>query len=125
MQRDPLFAPGFKTFSAGLAFRLLPHDSIFDVSLPVIQWRDQKFRGRSYYTDNARWLQAFPLADRAQSLVKSGRIDDAKKFLDLAITLEPDMTSDIEKLHGRDHEAAIQTNDHFARIEEFRKSLGK
>src|SRR5438046_7656131 len=26
-QRDPLFAPSFKPFAAGLAYRLLPHDS--------------------------------------------------------------------------------------------------
>jgi hypothetical protein len=123
--RDPLFAPGFKPYSAGLAFRFLPHDSAFEVPLPILQWHDQHYRVRSYYTDNARWLQAFPLFDRSQYLVRQGRIDEAKKFLDLALTFEPDMAADIEKLHGRDRDAAVATNDHFAQIEELRKSLQK
>jgi hypothetical protein len=124
LQRDQLFAPSFKPFAAGLAYRFLPRDSAFDVPLPLIQLHDEHYRERSYYTDNARWLQALPLADRAQYLVKRGQFADAKKFLDLALHFQPDANFKIETLHGRDREAADQTNDHFARIEEFRKSLG-
>jgi len=124
-QRDQLFAPSFKPYAAGLAYRFLPRDSVFEVPLPQVQWNDKNFRGRDYYTDNARWLQAFPLADRAQYLVKQRRIDEAKKFLDLALSFEPDMTVNSETLHGRDREAAEQTNQRFAKLEEFRKSIGK
>ncbi len=125
VQRDPLFAPSFKPMAAGLAYRILPHDSLLDVPLPELQWNDKNYRARSYYTDNSRWFQAMPLADRAQNLVKMGRLGEAKKFLDLAMKLEPDMNADIEKLHGRDHDAAIHINEQFGRLEEFRRSLGK
>ncbi|MFI5264480.1 MAG: hypothetical protein ACHQM6_08195 [Candidatus Kapaibacterium sp.] len=124
-QRDQLFAPSFKPYAAGLAYRFLPHDSAFDVPVPRVQWNDAQYRERDYYTDNARWLQAFPLADRAQYLAKNGRSDEAKKFLDLALRFEPDMTVNTETLHGRDREAAEHINDQFTRIEGFRKSLGK
>ena len=125
IQRDPLFAPSFKPYASGLAYRLLPRDSTFDVPLPELQWNDKNYRERSYYTDNSRWFQALPLADRAQSLVKLGRSDEAKKFLDLALRLEPDMNANIENLHGRDRDAAEHTNEQFGRLEAFRKSLGK
>ncbi len=124
-QRDQLFAPSFKPFASGLAYRFLSHDSSFDAPLPQVQWNDKNYRQRDYYTDNARWLQAFPLADRAQFLLKQGQSDQAKKFLDLALSFEPDMTVDIETLHGRDKEAAENTNNRFAKLEEFRKSFGK
>lgn len=125
LHRDQLFAPGFKPYASGLAYRLLLHDSTLEVPLPVIQWNDKSYRKHSYYTDNSRWLQALPLVDRAQFLVKHGRVDEAKKFLDLALHFEPDMTANIETLHGRDREAADRTIDQFIRLEEFRKSLGK
>jgi hypothetical protein len=66
-----------------------------------------------------------PLVDRAQFLVKHGRADDAKKFLDLALRFEPDMNANTEQLHGRDREAADHIDQEFSRYEAFRKSLGK
>ncbi len=125
IKRDPLFAPSFKPYASGLAYRFLPQDSTLDVPLPELQWNDKNYRGRSYYTDNARWFQAMPLADRAQNLLRLGRADEAKKFLDLALRFEPDMSANIEKLHGRDRDAAEHTNEQFGRVEAFRKSLGK
>ena len=124
-QRDPLFAPSFKPFSAGLAFRLLRQDSSLDVPLPKIEWHDKNYKDRSYYTDDARWLQAFPLAERAKVLAKKGRMAEAKQFLDLALTLSPDMTVNTETLRGRDRETADRINESFGRIEQFRKSLGR
>ena len=124
-QRDQLFAPSFKPFAAGFAYRFLAHDSAFNVPLPQVQWNDKNYRQRDYYTDNTRWLQALPLADRAQYLVKNGYADEAKKFLDLALTFEPDMAVNTETLHGRDRDAADHVNERFTRIEELRKSLGK
>ena len=96
-----------------------------NVPLPQVQWNDKNYRQRDYYTDNARWLQAFPLADRAQYLAQHGRKDEAKKFLDLALSFEPDMTVNTETLHGRDRDAALNTNERFSKLEEFRKSIGK
>ncbi|MDP4219390.1 MAG: DUF2723 domain-containing protein [Bacteroidota bacterium] len=125
LRRDPLFAPSFRPFPSGLSYRLLQQDSVFEVPLPTIQWNDKNYRSRSYYTDNARFLQALPLADRAQFLATHGRIEEAKKFLDLALRFEPDMSFDIEKLHGRDKDVAIQTNENFSRYEALRKRLGK
>jgi hypothetical protein len=119
------FSPSYKPYPAGLAYRLLPNDSTFDVPLPVIEWHDKNYRGRSYYTDNARWFQALPMNDRAKYLAAHGQIEEAKKFLDLALTLEPDMNANLEKLHGRDKETAGITNGRFEQIEAFRKSLGK
>jgi len=124
-QRDQLFAPGFKTFASGLAYRFLSRDSTFDVPLPQVEWNDKNYRERNYYTDNARWLQALPLADRAQYLIKNGRAEEAKKFLDVALLFEPDRKVNLETLHGRDRDAADHVNERFARIEELRKSLGK
>ncbi len=125
IQRDPLFAPTYKPFAAGLAYRFLERDSAFEVPLPIIQWHDSHYRGHSYYTDNSRWYQALPLAERARDLVKRGQNDEAKKFIDLALRFEPDMTANIETLQGRDLDAANHTIDHFIKMEEFRKSLGK
>jgi hypothetical protein len=119
------FSPSYKIYPAGLAYQLLPHDSTFDVPLPVIEWHDQNYRERSYYTDHSRSLQAMALVDRAKLLIKQSKIDEAKKFLDLALSYKPDMNADIEKLHGRDKETAYQTNSQFANIEEMRKALGK
>ncbi|MEI8134163.1 MAG: DUF2723 domain-containing protein [bacterium] len=125
IHRDPLFAPGFKSIPAGLAYRLSRVDTNFETPIPKLRWHDIKYRLRSYYTDNSRWLQALPLADYAHSLQIRGRISEAKQWLDLALTLQPDMSADVEKLHGRDRDAAYNTNEQFSKVASFRAALGR
>jgi hypothetical protein len=120
-----LFSPSFRSYPAGLAYRLLPRDSAFDVPLPIIDLHDKKYRQRSYYTDHSRTFEAMPLADRANVLIRQGKIDEAKRFLDLALTLEPDRTENIEKLQARDKEVAYQTNEEFDKIHAARNALRK
>ncbi len=121
-ERDPLFAPSFKPVPAGLEFRLLEHDSVFDIPLPTIQWNDSKYRERNYYTDGSRTLQAGSLAARADYIARLGKDEEAKKWLDLALKFMPDMTVDLDKLQPRDREYGYSTNDQFARIQKARAS---
>lgn len=121
--RDDLFAPTFKAVPAGIAFRLTDRDTLFDIPLPSIQWNDKNYRKRSYYTDNARLLQALPLAASAQILMQQGKIVEAQKFLNLAIGFKPDMTVNLETLKERDREFAMTVNTKFAEFEQMRLSL--
>jgi tetratricopeptide (TPR) repeat protein len=122
-ERDELFAPSFKAVPGGVAFRLVSRDTVFDPDLPKLQWNDKKYRKRNYYTDNARLLQALPLAAMAQILAERGDIEKAKRFLDLALSLEPDMKFDISKLEKRDLEFAQVANERFGAIAQLRAKL--
>lgn len=124
-ERDPLFAPTFKPIAAGVAFRLVERDTLIDVSFPKINWRDVNYKKRNYYTDNARLLQALPLAATAQSYLDRGDKSTALKFIDLALGFKPDMTVDIESLKGRDKDFARTVNDRFAQLERGRTQLMK
>lgn len=124
-ERDELFAPSFKAVPAGVAFRLVERDTLFDVPLPKITWRDANYKKRNYYTDNARILQALPLAATAQSYLTRGDKATALKFIDQAMLLKPDMTIDIESLKGRDKDFAITVNDRFAQLENGKAQLMK
>src|ERR1035437_1362855 len=59
-EKDDLFAPKLRTNPAGIAYRLLPSDSVFNVPAPKLVWRDKGYRLRDYYTDDSRLLQAIP-----------------------------------------------------------------
>lgn len=122
-ERDELFAPSFKSVAAGVAFRLVERDTLFDVPLPKVNWRDTNYKKRSYYTDNARLLQALPLAATAQSYLDRGDKATALKFIDAALGFKPDITVDIESLKGRDKDFARTVNDRFTQLEIGRKSL--
>ncbi len=120
---DPLFAPAYKPIPAGIVFRLLEKDSVFDAPPATIQWNDAHYRVRNYYTDNARMLQATSLASRAQYLLQHGNSTEAKQWLDLALRLKPDHTVNPESLQERDKNAAFSTNERFAQIEQLRRSI--
>lgn len=124
-ERDELFAPSFKAVPAGVAFRLVERDTLFDVPLPKLGWRDANYKKRNYYTDNARLLQALPLAATAQSYLTRGDKATALKFIDQAMRFKPDMTVDIESLKGRDKDFALSVNDRFAQLENGRAQLMK
>jgi hypothetical protein len=124
-ERDELFAPSFKAIPAGVAFRLVERDTLFDVPLPKIQWRDANYRKRNYYTDNARLLQALPLAATAQSYLNRGDKATALKFIDAAIRFKPDMSVNVESLKGRDKDFAINVNERFTQFERGRVQLAK
>ncbi|HYM20768.1 MAG TPA: DUF2723 domain-containing protein [Candidatus Kapabacteria bacterium] len=124
-QRDPLFAPSFKAIPCGVAFRLWERDTLFEMPLAKIQWRDEHYRDRSYYTDNSRVLQSVSYALRAQTLAQYGRLDEAKQWLDLALRLKPDLNAKLDDLQPRDKEFGYTTNEQFARFEQMRVALGK
>lgn len=124
-ERDELFAPSFKAVPAGLAFRLVERDTLFDVPLPKLQWRDENYKKRNYYTDNARLLQALSLAATAQSYFTHGDKATALKFIDQALRFKPDMTVNIESLKGRDKDFAITVNDRFLQLESGRAQIAK
>src|SRR5688572_7743131 len=122
-ERDELFAPSFKAVPAGVAFRLVERDTLFDASLPKLQWRDENYKKRNYYTDNARLLQALPLAATAQSYFARGDKTTAIKFIDQALRFKPDMSVDLESLKGRDKDFALTVNDRFTQLENGRAQL--
>jgi hypothetical protein len=124
-ERDELFAPSFKAVPAGVAFRLVERDTLFDVPLPKLGWRDENYKKRNYYTDNARLLQALPLAATAQSYLNRGDKATALKFIDAAIRFKPDMSVNVESLKGRDKDFALSVNDRFAQLENGRAQLMK
>lgn len=124
-ERDELFAPSFKAVPAGVAFRLVERDTLIDVPLPKLNWRAGNYKKRNYYTDNARLLQALPLAATAQSYLTRGDKATALKFIDEAMRFKPDMTVDIESLKGRDRDFARNVNDRFAQLESGRATLLK
>jgi hypothetical protein len=122
-ERDELFAPSFKAIPAGVAFRLVERDTLFDVPFPKINWRDENYKKRNYYTDNARLLQALPLAATAQSYLDRGDKVMALKFIDAALRFKPDMSVEVESLKGRDKDFALSVNDRFTQLESGRASL--
>jgi hypothetical protein len=122
-ERDELFAPSFKAVPAGIAFRLVSRDTAFDPDIPKIVWNDKNYRRRDYYTDNARLLQALPLAATAQSLAQQGKLEKARQFLDAALSFQPDMNFNLEKLEKRDLEFAQTANERFGRMMQFREKL--
>lgn len=122
-QRDGLFAPSFKMIPAGIALRMWPRDTIFDVPMAKIQWRDEHYRERSYYTDNTRLLQAMAFAMTGQVYAGAGKIADARSWTDLALRLRPDMNADPTRLQPRDRDFAYTTNEQFEKIEKLRAAL--
>ncbi len=124
-ERDGLFAPSFKPIPAGFAFRLSERDTLFSIPIPTIEWNDKNYRERNYYTDNARLLQALPLAASAEVLQRQGKLEEAKKMLDVALRFKPDMAIDLETLKERDRNFAIMVNEKFARFQEMGDKLGK
>lgn len=122
-ERDELFAPSFKAYPAGVAFRLAERDTVYDVFQPKLSWRNDTYNKRNYYTDNARLLQALPLAATAQSYIQRGDRETALKFIDLALQFKPDMSIDLGALKQRDREFAIIVNDRFAQLESGKSKL--
>jgi len=118
-EREDPFVPRLKRVAAGLAWRLMQSDSAIETSLPKLQWRDDQYRRRNYYTDNARWLQAVGLAATAQRLSGLGRKSEALAFIDLALRFEPDHSpAALEDLTPRDLEFAQMTDSRFAQLEQ-------
>jgi hypothetical protein len=122
-ERDQLFAPSFNGVPAGLAYRFVERDTAIAPPLPKLVWHADEYRKRNYYTDNARLLQAAPLAATAASLIKQGKAQEAKAYLDQAMQFVPDPAVDITKLRKRDHEFALMVDSRFAEIETMRRSL--
>lgn len=124
-QPDELFAPKMKPVPAGIAYRLVPRDTMFDVAPPKLIWNDKHYRLRDYYTDELRTLQAMPLASYGQLEVQRGNYPVAKQFFDAALTFTPDLSAKLDDLSERDRGVAETTNEQFERIHRARASLGK
>jgi hypothetical protein len=122
-ERDPLFAPSFKPVPAGIEYRFMDHDSAFEAPLATIQWHDEKYKVRNYYTDGSRLLQAGALSARAEYLARKGNIAEAKQWIDLALRFKPDMSIDLEKLQERDKQYGYTVNEAFAKMEQLKKAL--
>ncbi len=124
-ERDDLFAPHMKVVPGGIAYRLVPRDTTFDILAPKIRWRDKSYRKRDYYTDDSRLLQAIPMVSYAQTRLQHGDKESAKQFLDAALRLTPDLDANIEELSDRDKSIAIAANEKFTQIQALRKQLGQ
>ncbi|HET9136410.1 MAG TPA: hypothetical protein VFO76_07230, partial [Candidatus Kapabacteria bacterium] len=122
-ERDPLFASSFKPIPGGIEYRFMEKDSAFDAPLPKIQWRDEKYKVRNYYTDGSRLLQAGALSARAEYLARRGNLAEAKQWIDLALKFKPDMSVDLEKLQERDKRYGYTVNEAFAKMEQLKKAL--
>ena len=122
-ERDDLFAPGMKVIPAGIAYRLLPKDSLIQSPPPRLQWRDAHYRKRNYYTDDSRLLQAIPLANYAERELQQGNIEAARKFFDDALLFKPDMSENLESFSDRDRSIAEASNEKFTQIEALRNKL--
>ena len=110
-----------KFIPAGLAYRLLPRDTTIQASVPKITWRDVHYKKRNYYTDDSRILQALPLTNYAQTLLRRGDIDGAKQFLDAALKFTPDLGANLDKMNDRDLSIANAANEKFAQIATLRR----
>ncbi|HZK77238.1 MAG TPA: hypothetical protein VFD13_10045, partial [Candidatus Kapabacteria bacterium] len=124
-QPDELFAPKMKPVPAGIAYRLVPRDTMFDAAPPKLIWNDKHYRLRDYYTDELRTLHAMPLASYGQLEMQRGNYPAAKQFFDAALTFTPDLGANLDNLSERDRGIAETTNEQFERIEKIRASLGK
>ncbi len=124
-QRDDLFAPGMKTVPAGIAYRLVPKDTTFNVPPPQLTWRDAHYRDRNYYTDELRTLEALPMATYAREELRLGNRELAKQYFDAALTFTPNLYANLDHLSERDRGIAETTNELFGQIKELRASLGK
>jgi hypothetical protein len=116
-ERDDLFAPGMKIVPAGIAYRLLPRDSIIQSPMPKLLWRDAHYRKRDYYTDDSRLLQATPLAVYAARQLQLGNKALGKQFLNAALTFMPDLSANLDQLSERDRSIADATNERFTQIQ--------
>ena len=124
-QPDELFAPKMKAVPAGIAYRLVPRDTMFDAQPPKLIWNDKGYRQRDYYTDELRTLQAMPLASYGQLEMQHGNKILARQFFDAALTFTPDLSANLDNLSERDRGIAESTNEQFGRIRNMRASLGK
>lgn len=124
-ERDDLFAPKMKFIPGGVAYRLWPRDTVFNVAPPKLNWRDKSFRKRDYYTDDSRLLQAIPLASYAEQRLHLGDNQTARQFLDAALIFTPDLNADIDDLGDRDKSIATAADEKFGQIQSLRKQLGK
>jgi hypothetical protein len=120
---DDLFAPAFHPAPAGIAYRLVRNDTSIESPLPALAWNDANYRKRNYYTDNARLLQAAPLATYADRLRQQQQYARARQWVDLALKFIPDMNADLTKLSARDREFAENVNMEFGRLLQFRDQL--
>jgi hypothetical protein len=124
-ERDDLFAPKMKFIPGGVAYRLWPSDTVFNVAPPKLNWRDKNFRKRDYYTDDSRLLQAIPLASYAEQRLHLGDNQSARQFLDAALLFTPDLEANIDDLGDRDKSIATAADEKFGQIQSLRKQLGK
>jgi len=122
---DDLFASKMKPVPGGIAFRLVQRDTTVDAAIPKLQWNDKNYRQRNYYTDDARTLQAMPLASYGAMKLKQGNKEAAKRFLDAALQFTPDLTANLDELSERDRGIAESANERFTQIRALRASLGQ
>ena len=121
--RDDLFASGMQMVPAGIAYRLLPKDSLVISGVPKLQWRDARYKRRNYYTDDSRLLQGAPLAVYAERALQRGDKKTAMEFLNAALLFKPDLTESLDNLSERDRSIAEASNEKFAQIEALRNRL--
>lgn len=124
-KQDP-FLDGMIVVPVGIAFRLVPKDSLMNPALttpklPKIVWHDEHYKRRNYYTDNSRLLQATPLAATAEMLFKQHHAKDALPFIRLALSFYP--AESIEGLSGRDLEFALDANDRFMSMQHLKDQI--
>jgi hypothetical protein len=122
-QKDDLFAPKMKIIPAGIAYRMFPRDTLFDAAQPKLIWRDKGYRLRDYYTDDARLLQAMPIASYAVLRLRLGDTTTTKTFFDYALLFTPDLSAKLDGLNDRDREIADAANEKFTQIQTLRNQL--
>jgi hypothetical protein len=124
-KQDP-FLEGMVVVPVGIAFRLVPKDSLMNPALttpklPSIVWHDEHYKRRNYYTDNSRLLQATPLAATAEMLFKQHRTKEALPYITMALKFYP--AESIDGLSGRDLEFALDANDRFMSMQHLKDQI--
>lgn len=123
IDEDDLFAPSFKRVPAGLYIQLLKEASLPMVPLPTLDWNDQRYKQRNYYTDNTRLFQAMPLAAYAKELYNTGHFEEASSYINAALRFQPDLNQNIETLREKDRNFAETANAQFAAMAQLRAAI--
>jgi hypothetical protein len=120
-ERDELFAPGVPLGPGGVAFAMGNTAPV--MTLPKLTHRTRDHNKRGYYHDNARRLQAMPLALTASKLRTDGNIELARQYLELALSLKPAQQTSYDHLPIKEQDFANTTDAFFQQLEQMRAQL--
>lgn len=97
--KNESFAQDFIRIPDGLLFRMVPRDQIKNNQVTDYKVYDFKFTPaapKDYYYETLMRSYAMMLTASASYLITTGRIDDAKKYIELSLTAVPNFPQAIE-----------------------------